>query len=702
MRFAHFQFDPEKDRLGEGPLSEVYKAEDLQIGRTVALKILRSHAEIDPQADTRFLREAQHAGSLVHRNITTIYEYGEYEKTPYIAMEYLEGRTLDKIIKERRLGYEECLRIARQLTDALAEVHKAELIHRDLKPGNVLLQDDGTLKLLDFGIARARDEAGITQHGMLVGTVLYMSPEQVRGEDLGFRSDIFSLGALLYHVMTGELPFPGESFPEVCMAILDGQSRRPSEVRQGFPLPLEEFLLQCMENSPQDRFENGKDASGYLTTVADKLTGTNTSRPTNLSGTLVVPEVTCGGPFPESCHVMAGGVRKDLIAELSRNKGLTVLAQELQEVSPDANHDYVLNLDLEVVGKHGTLKLGLEFFESGTQGQRKTRTTHDVCEREDEDEWALQEDLVRSAMRVLRRRLSEVSLQPEPGRGRQVERAQAVVATAFTTLRKGRSKHIASALYQCREALELDRYCSLAYAAMSEALVRKYLLWDGDPTFIEEARDAAGKALTLDPQCAQAHTALGLANHLSGHTDDAAREYRLAKQLDPEEWMAYRLLGAIYAREGNFKGSAPLLQRAINLHPTHIAAYDHLYTVLERLERREEADEWADQGIAIARKHLGQVPDDMDARLHMALLYARLGNHASARKAVDEARKQAAKDAYTAFHTACVYALLGDPVDAMEALQLARDRGYYVKSELARNTDLDVLRGLPEFQEMLA
>ena len=177
MDLAHFQFDPETDRLGEGPLSEVYKAKDTTLGRTVALKILRAHAEIDPAADLRFHREAQHTSALDHPNIATIYEYGQAEGTSFIAMEYLQGRTLDKVIKDQQLGYEECLRIALQLTEALAIVHRHNLIHRDLKPANILLQDDGTLKLLDFGIARARDEAGITQHGMLVGTVLYMSPE---------------------------------------------------------------------------------------------------------------------------------------------------------------------------------------------------------------------------------------------------------------------------------------------------------------------------------------------------------------------------------------------------------------------------------------------------------------------------------------------------------------------------------------------
>src|SRR5688572_12016356 len=140
MQFAHFEFDPVVDRLGEGPLSEVYRAVDRELGRTVALKILRAHAEIDPAAADRFRREAKHTSNLVHPNIATIYEYGKDQGTSYIAMEYLEGRTLDKIVKDQLLGYEEGVRIALQVSDALALVHRSGLIHRDLKPGNIMLQ----------------------------------------------------------------------------------------------------------------------------------------------------------------------------------------------------------------------------------------------------------------------------------------------------------------------------------------------------------------------------------------------------------------------------------------------------------------------------------------------------------------------------------------------------------------------------------
>src|SRR5262245_27021181 len=161
MRFAHFEFDPAKDRLGEGPQSEVFRAVDSRLGRTVALKILRPHVEFDPQAKERFEREAKHTSHLAHQNIATIFEYGEARRTSFIVMEYLEGRTLDKIIKDHRLGFEEGVRIAVQVASALALVHERGLIHRDLKPANVMVLADGTVKLLDFGICRSTNERAI-------------------------------------------------------------------------------------------------------------------------------------------------------------------------------------------------------------------------------------------------------------------------------------------------------------------------------------------------------------------------------------------------------------------------------------------------------------------------------------------------------------------------------------------------------------
>ena len=700
MQFAHFQFDPDTDRLGEGPLSEVYRAKDLTLGRTVALKILRSHAEIDPQADERFLREAVHTSNLEHPNIATIYEYGQDAGTSYIAMEFLQGRTLDKVIKDRLLGFEECVRIGLQVTKALRFVHEKRIIHRDLKPGNILLQDDGTVKLLDFGIARARDESAITQHGMLVGTVLYMSPEQVRGEDLGFRSDVFSLGAVLYHVMTGNLPFPGTSFPEVCMAILDGKFRPPSQIRSGFPKQLDQLIQQCLQVDADKRFADAAQVHDALSLISNELSGTGTHVAATVRGTIVVTPLGCGGSDLEACRVMAGGVRRDIVSDLKRNKGVEVIVSKDGSLPTDRKFDCVLRGDLAVEGHTGTLDLRLEWYSSNSKKAEPVAVYENRCKHSDEDEWTLQADLVRSAVRNIRRRMIEASVRPAEETRRKVEEALALAEHAIEVMHRGTTKHLLAAISTFRRAQDLDRYCALASAGLAEAMVRKYLYWDGDHSFLEESRDFAGRALALDPNCAQAHTSLGFSYHVSGHSADAMREYRLAIQKSKDEWLAHRLLGAMLGRDGNFTEASALLRRAMALEPRHIAIYDHFYMVLQRLDRYEEALDVADKGIAMGNKRLAKIADDQSARLHLAMLYARIGQQDEARQQVAEAKRRSPKDGYTAFYSAEVYALMGALDEAMASLTLAADRGYFVKSELSRNRDFDVLRGLESFQEL--
>lgn len=698
MRFDHFEFDPETDRLGEGPLSEVFRARDTKLGRTVALKILRAHAEIDPAADTRFQREAQHASNLQHPNIATIYEYGEASNTAFIAMEYLEGQTLDQILKDRTPSFEECLRIAEKVSSALAQVHGANLIHRDLKPGNIMVLHDGDVKLLDFGIARASNESSITQHGTLVGTVLYMSPEQVRGEDLDSRSDIFSLGAVLYHMSTGSLPFPGKSFPEVCMGILDGGFQAPSEVRAGFPEDFEEIIQRCLAPAPADRYATAEAVLLELQQAAEGVRRVG-SKPQRIEGTLRVLPTHCPGDPTQSCRDMAASLRKDLAGQLARIPGLKVETPRSESRAEPGDCEYQLSSTLTLEGSKAALVLLLEPVPS-TRSERHL----EHIEREEEDEWALQDDLVRGGARALRPVLENLDRR----RARAVvpqqrEQAVALARRAHGVLLRGTSKHLMAAMSLLRSAEEADPSCALVYAGLAEANVRKFLIWEGDPAYLDEARQMADKALKCDPESAEAHTSLGLAYQVSGSLTDAAREYRKAIGNDRNEWLAHRLLGEVLAREGNHKSAASMLLRAINLNRSHIPSYDLRYSVLQRLDRDryEEALDVADEGISAARKRLKEAPDDQQARLHLALLLSRLASHEEARRHVARALELSPKDGYVALRAACTYAVIGDTDSALEQLRRARDRGYYIETELRDDPDLDSVRGLDEFDELV-
>ncbi|HED66256.1 MAG TPA: hypothetical protein ENJ09_11950, partial [Planctomycetes bacterium] len=679
MRFAHFQFDPREDKLGEGPSSEVFRAVDTKLGRTVALKLLRPHVEFDPNARERFEREAKHTSDLAHPNIATVFEYGEDRGTSFIAMEYLEGRPLDRILREHRLEYSEGMAIALQVADALSLVHERGFVHRDLKPANLMVLPDGQVKLLDFGICRSSADKSITQEGLLIGTVLYMSPEQVLGEEVDTRSDVFALGAVFYHAFTGELPFPGKSFPEVCLTILEASPRRPTEIREDFPAPLEAFLLKCLSREKSERYARGADALAALQAVSETLRLTSgPERPVAISGRMLVP------PFQtDKAHAgFAGGLRNDLKTALERSTHLDVELLDEEPGPGERSGAFLLRATLDLDGQRGRIHYHLD----RAHGPDLTETSlllEEEIEHEDPNEWSLQSKLTGSLVRAIKRRISRYAVAPPAEARLHPGRAERIALEAHEILHRATSRHLISAMAKLRAALKEDESCVLAHAFLAEANVRKFLYWDGDVSFLQEAREEARRALALDAFSAHAHTALGFADLVSGNVGEAQRELRLAIQIDHDEWLAHRLLGGLFTRLENDEAAAPILHRAIALRPTHIGSYDHFYRVLCRLDRYEEAIETGERALALARKHLGEVPDDQEARLHAALLQGRMGLLDEARATVREARRRAPKDPYTLFHAALVHALVDDPEEALALLKEAQERGFHIESEAA-------------------
>lgn len=706
MKFAHFEFDLKHDLIGSGQSSHVYRARDLSLDRTVVLKILEAHVTIDPEAKQRFSREAKTAGSLAHPNLAAVHEFGTIEvqgqERSYIAMEFIAGKPLDAVIKDlsnQLLGYEECLKIGEQVADALATVHEAGILHRDLKPGNIMRMDDGTVKLLDFGIARTSDSTKITQAGMLVGTVLYMSPEQVRGEKLELSSDIFAFGSVLYHLCTGKLPFPGSSFPEVCMSILDGEPIAPKVARLGFPEPINALITRCLEPEPVDRFANGREVHTAILGVIKEM-HSSVSTLQAAEGELHIL------PFKSSAKAagLAAGIRKDLAADLRRTKRLTVHLSE--EVNPreNSNADFLLEAELSTLKKGVKLDLHLERWGEGERGRAVVQEWDDSLRLEDEDEWALQEGFARGTARLMRQALREVIILPTAELGQNVGQADDLAEKAHNRLLRGTSKHVFSCVSMIRNAIESKTYSPRSYSCLSEAMVRKFLMWDGDPAYLDEARDFADRALAIDAECAEAHTSLGFAYQHSGQPTDAQREYRIAIQIDPEEWMAHSYLGALLAREGNFLHAQAHLEKAIEIRPGHIGSSDNLYLVHMRLGATDSAISVAELGIESGLAQLIKFPDDQEARTHTALLFARLGRSEEAHELIADARERYPKDGFTNFRIACIYAALGETSDRAEAvheLKAARDRGYHVSGELLGATDLEILRSLPGFDDIL-
>ncbi|MHA6532489.1 Stk1 family PASTA domain-containing Ser/Thr kinase [Paenibacillus sp. BAC0078] len=248
------------ERIGGGGMALVYRAHDILLNRNVAIKVLRNQFVHDEEFIRRFRREAQSAASLSHPNVVSIYDVGQEDEIHYIVMEYVEGKNLNEIIKERApLQVDESIRIASQICDALDHAHQNQIIHRDIKPHNILIGRNGRVKVTDFGIARAVTSTTITQTGSVVGSVHYFSPEHAKGVTTGEKSDLYSLGIVLYQMLTGVLPFLGESPISVALKHLQEEFEEPRLLNPLIPQSVENVILRSMRKNPDERYQSAKE-----------------------------------------------------------------------------------------------------------------------------------------------------------------------------------------------------------------------------------------------------------------------------------------------------------------------------------------------------------------------------------------------------------------------------------------------------------
>ncbi|MEK4056393.1 Stk1 family PASTA domain-containing Ser/Thr kinase [Paenibacillus sp. FSL F4-0087] len=311
------------ERVGGGGMALVYKAQDLLLNRNVAIKVLRQQFVHDEEFIRRFRREAQSAASLSHPNVVSVYDVGQEDDVHYIVMEYVEGKNLNEIIKERApLQVDEAVRIASQIADALDHAHHNQIIHRDIKPHNILIGRNGRVKVTDFGIARAVTSTTITQTGSVVGSVHYFSPEHAKGIVTGEKSDLYSLGIVLYQMLTGQLPFLGESPISVALKHLQEEFDEPRKFNPLIPQSVENVILKSMRKNPQERYQSAKEMQTDLETclMPERRNETKIDFPDedDIDQTRVMPAIK-----PEPRGVTSTGAVPVMESDQDNNKGKT-------------------------------------------------------------------------------------------------------------------------------------------------------------------------------------------------------------------------------------------------------------------------------------------------------------------------------------------------------------------------------------------
>lgn len=719
-------------QLGAGGMGEVYLANDTKLDRKVALKILpASMVESDSGNNSdrvrRFVQEAKAASALNHPNILTIYEVDEIDSEHFIATEYVDGETLRDRIRFTPLTPREAIDVVIQIASALSATHAVGIIHRDIKPDNVMLRRDGIVKVLDFGLAKlSRERPQTTQTdslaptqnmintavGVVMGTAHYMSPEQARGFEVDARTDIWSLGCVLYEIIAGRQPFSGSTALDIMSGIVQSEPDPLSEHLPDGPRELERIVSRALRKDREERYQTIKDFLIDLKDLKRQLEfSTHTSGPVF---TDTVPEKSIAVLYFENMNsesesdYFCAGMTEDIITDLSKIKELKVVSRtdvlpfrakgvNTRQVGETLRVNYVLEGSVRKAGNRIRITAQLLSVRDGYNlwAERFDRMIEDIFD--------LQNEVSQKIVDALKISLTDSERQALTQKPTDDLRAYDFYMRGRELLYLKGRRNTESAIRMFENAAASDPGFASSYAGLAEAYSSMYECYDGNSTWLSKAIEMNQKALSLEPSSLDAKFGIAMVYFHHGRFAESKRSLDEILKENSEFFPAYLRLGIIAERSGDLDAARKYYRRASELKPYDEDPWRFLVGVQRKLGNVQSAEDAALKVIEITSRKLEASQEDIIVMSRLAEAYARFGSREEANATLRRVLELEPNDGLAVYNCACAYALLGDKPGSLILLRRAFDNGFRTVAHWARtDSAFDAMRGDTEFQQLVA